>query len=230
MTKEAINNIAKNEITLWEDPVGDDIFSISLRIPIHDLEGDLCLTFYVGLVQIYYMSFTIIDGRIFGIPEPNVIFITRVQGASGQFQLIKRATTKLDDVSPVSMLFTTVQAISKAFGLKNIVGITAKEQVVLSDMEPSDRFMNSYDNFWNSIGAKMINHMAYKLPTGPRRTNQCVVKSNHRCRTKYKRNFKFLVYSQILDTFRQQCLNPSHAEARPAEQRILLQQGICSGD
>jgi len=87
MTKECINDIAKGEIILWEE-VSYDIISISLNIPYYDMEGDLCLTFYVGLTSVYHMSFTIITGNLLGIGEDNIIFITRVQGVAGTFDMI----------------------------------------------------------------------------------------------------------------------------------------------
>ncbi|MGA3115691.1 MAG: DUF535 family protein, partial [Syntrophobacteraceae bacterium] len=202
MTKEYINDIAKGEIILWEEP-SYDIMSISFNIPYYDMEGDLCLTFYVGLEPVYHMSFTIIKGHLLGIDEDNIIFITRVQGVAGTFHMIRRATKALDDIAPMVILFTAIQAISTAYEIKNIAGITAREQIVVGDMQPVERFQNSYDSLWIKMGGIKINDAAFLLPTVPQGAPLNMIKKNHRCRTKYKRQLRLVVYKHVLRTFQQ---------------------------
>ena len=202
MTKEYINDIAKGEIILWEEP-SYDIMSISFNIPYYDMEGDLCLTFYVGLEPVYHMSFTIIKGHLLGIDEDNIIFITRVQGVAGTFHMIRRATKALDDIAPMVILFTAIQAISTAYEIKNIAGITAREQIVVGDMQPVERFQNSYDSLWIKMGGIKINNAAFLLPTVPQDAPLNMIKKNHRCRTKYKRQLRLVVYKHVLRTFQQ---------------------------
>ncbi len=202
MTKECINDIAKGEIVLWEEP-SYDIMSISFNIPYYDMEGDLCVTFHVGLTSVYHMSFTIIKGHLLGIDEDNIIFITRVQGVAGTFDMIRRATKELDDIAPTVILFTAIQAISTAYEIKSIAGITAREQIVVGEMEPVERFHSSYDSFWIKMGGIKINNVAFLLPTVPQSAPLNLIKKNHRCRTKYKRQLRLVVYKHVLRTFQQ---------------------------
>jgi len=202
MTKECINDIAKDEIILWEEQ-SHDIMSISFNIPYYDMEGDLCVTFYVGLTPVYHMSFTIIKGNLLGVDADNIIFITRSQGVAGTFHMIRRATKELDDIAPMVILFTAIQAISTAYEIKSIAGITAREQIVVGDMEPTERFYKSYDSFWIKMGGIKINDAAFLLPTVPQGAPLNMTKKNHRCRTKYKRQLRLVVYKHVLRTFQQ---------------------------
>lgn len=207
LTRECIGLIAESEVILWEEPFINDLLSIAMNFPIYDTEGDLCLRFKINSIPIYYMTFTIIPGSELGISEKNIIFITCVQGLKGKSDLIKKATKALDEVSPAVMLFTAVQAIATSLGMNSVAGITFREQIFLSSMERVDRFYTCYDCLWLKMMGKKINDIAFQMPAIPHSHPLCSVKKTHRCRTKFKRQFKYVVYNNILRTFQQKCMS-----------------------
>jgi uncharacterized protein VirK/YbjX len=222
MNKECIATIARGEITLWEEPCFNYMMSISINKPSDDMEGDIGLTFYSNSIAIYYMTVSIIPGRILGIPDENVVFIGNVQGGAGRFDLIKQATKALDDVAPVILLFVSVQAIATAFGLSSIAGITARDQILVGDIDRRSRFYGCYDELWTKMRGRKLNDAVFLLPVVPEYIPMSGVKKNHRCRTKYKRQFKYLVFNHILRTFRQKCVKRAGEDVLLDENAVAL--------
>ena len=206
MSCDALNRIVKDGITLWDDQIGEDRLSIKIEFPYYDMEGDLCVIFNIGTIAVYCMAFTVIDGNLVGIPEDDIVLVSHVQGIQGRLDLIKKATKNLDDISPVALLFVSVQAVAAALKLGRIAGITAKEQIVVGNMQPISNFMNSYDNLWRKLGGQRVNDMVFEFGNTPEFKPLYMIKEGHRCRTKYKRNLKCLMYNHILNAFRQKCL------------------------
>ena len=136
-----------------------------------------------------------------GINNEHVIFIARVQGTSGQFELIRQATKALTNFSPTTIVVIAVQAIACTLGIENIAGITTKEHII------TDEFNFDYDGFWISMGGEKVNEQVFHIPSKPHNKPMAMVKMNHRCRTKRKRQFKLDIYNHIILEFQQKCLD-----------------------
>lgn len=201
MPKDFFKTIVTSKVVLWQKGVDKNLYTISLTFPYHDMEGDLALIFDVNGAHISIASFSIIDGNMVGINNEHMVFIARVQGTSGQFELIRQATKALNEVSPNIILVLATQAIASALGIESIAGITTKEHIIY------DEFNFDYDELWVSMGGEKVNEQVFHLPSKPHNKPMAMVKMNHRCRTKRKRQFKLDIYNHIILEFQQKCLD-----------------------
>lgn len=215
LTKESIACIAKEGIILWEEEVGGDVFAISLEFPLYDMEGDLCVRFYVNNIPVWTISFTITTGNILGVPDNYILFVTMVQG-HGRFDLIKNATKALNDITPVMLLLTSVRAIAASLRIHSIAGITAQEQISTGCMDNIERFSKYYDNLWSDNSGTKINAMVFQLPVIPEYKSLASIKPNHRTRTQNKRQFKDYVYNRVLNTFQNTLRQNLNMYVKPA--------------
>ncbi|SPF49893.1 hypothetical protein SBDP1_840005 [Syntrophobacter sp. SbD1] len=201
LPKDFVEKIITSKLVLWKMRQGDKLYTVTITFPYHDTEGDIGLTFNIDGCEISKASFTIIKGHMVGIDNDNVIMIARVQGSDGKFDLIRQATKELNEVAPHVILVIAIQAIASALNIESIAGITCKEHV------DSDYIRFDYDEFWMSMGGDKINEQVFCVPTKPDNKPMAMVKANHRCRTKRKRQFKLDIYDQVTLAFKQKFLN-----------------------
>ncbi len=204
--KDCITNIFDGQIVLWEKVIGGDLFSISLCFPRYDMEGELSLAFNANYHELFIMSFAIVPGNVMRISDESIIFITEVKGERCRFELIRYSTKMLNDISPPVILATAVQAIATALRITSVAGITAKEQMTVSGKQDIERCFPTYDELWISMGGRKLNDQVFRLAATPEDKPITMIKINHRCRTKRKRQFKKDIYSQVIGTFQQKCL------------------------
>lgn len=192
-----------SRVVLWEKLLGVNLYTVTLQFPYYDMEGDMAVQFNVNGCGISIVSFSIINGNMVGVGSKQAIFIARVQGTKWKFDLIRQATKDLNEVTPNALLVIAVQAIATALKIERIAGVATKEHIDLDD------FHYNYDELWISMGGDKVNEHVFHLPTAPHNKPMAMVKVNHRCRTKQKRQFKVDIYNQIILAFEQKCLNLS---------------------
>jgi uncharacterized protein VirK/YbjX len=194
-------NIITNKIVLWEQIIMLNLFTIHLELPNHDLEGDVNLVFRMNGIGIYYLSFTIVPGKILDIASEHVIFIARVQGVHKYYGLIMQCTKDFNYIAPSEVLVTAIQAIATALNIDSIAGITANEQL----SKGCGDFIFDYDRLWIKVGGYKINKQAFHIPTQPYERPLDMIKTNHRSRKRHKRQLKRDIYNHIIQAFEQKC-------------------------
>lgn len=199
-------NISDGEIVIWNKSIETNNFSIRLTYPHYDGEGSVALILNINSNPIYYLSFTIVPGHIFNMPDDHILYITRMQGGGNRFDLIKCATKSLYEISPPALLLIAVRAIATALNIASIAGITVHDHAYLGRLPTADHYFSNYDKFWTSVGGKKINDNAYILQTIPDEKPLSDIKQSHRRRTKIKRQRQIDIMGQICQTFEQLCL------------------------
>ena len=180
---------------LWQQAVDDDLFTINLTFPFGvDFEGDLALVFELNQQPIYAISFTFIPADLVDDVENQAIFVSRVQG-SKHFELIRKATRSLYDITPAALLVVALQGIAMSFGINVLVGVNAKNQLYGSVEEISEHFFD-YDSFWDSFSAQKLDDF-FQLPIPFPEKPLTSIKANHRSRTIRKRQFKQQVCQSV---------------------------------
>ena len=152
------------------------------------------------------MSFSIAPGKILKLPVEQVLLISRVQGSGGQFELIQQATKNLNDISTQNMLLVAIEAIATALGIPAIAGICAKDQISVELCASVDALYNVYDEFWRKHGGEKVKDDLFFLPVPLPHKTISMIKRDHRCRVKYKRQLKKELMEQVCRTFEQKCL------------------------
>jgi uncharacterized protein VirK/YbjX len=206
MNNDFTRNITDGDIVLWNETIETNHFSITLTYPQYDDEGNLTLILNINSIPIYHLSFTIVPGQIFNMPDDQVLYITRVQGGGNRFDSIKCATKTLHEISPPTMLLIATRAIATALNIASIAGITVKDQVQLGHMSATDHYFSNYDKFWISMGGEKINDRVFFLQTTPEEKSLSRINKSHRRRTRIKRQIQIDIMGQLCRTFEQLCL------------------------
>ena len=206
MNESFMTGMIGGGIELWAEQKGRDRYAVALILPDSEYEGELSLIFTCDQTRIFNMSFVIAPGDPLELPSEQVLFITRVQGCFGRFDLIKQATKNMNDISPRALLLAGIEAIATALGIAGIAGICAREQISCHANSSIELFHRSYDFFWQENGGRKINDSVFYLSVPLSNKHVSEIKRNHRSRVKYKRQFKKEFTGQIGRNFVALCL------------------------
>ena len=165
-----------------------------------DKEGEFSLNLHVNGEIVHLLCFTVAPGEIVGSEAAEVLLISRNQGMKGSYELIRRATRALHDVSPGALLFASLQGIAIAFGIRQIAGICAARQSSFTEASAVD-FRQAYDDFFAGMGIPQTSG-GFFLATVPVEARPlAIIKKGHKLRTKQKRAFKQQIQSASTDFF-----------------------------
>jgi len=180
-----------------------DKFSIQLTTAILTMyEGELVINYVINNEIIYFITFSIVPGDMFGSSEKNIVFIGGSQGSKNCFELIQSATKSNFDVSPQASLITCLKAVTLSIGVLDIVGISEDNQVAVGRNHSKMRnYNNNYNDLWIASGGIQNLNGDFLIPTHLYERPINDIKKGHRIRTKRKRNFKRFLYMQTLLSF-----------------------------
>jgi uncharacterized protein VirK/YbjX len=150
-------------LELWRKEVDGAQCSIALRATEDNrYEGDLSILCFVNDSRVCRLSFTYVNGTVFGFgPEPTM-FVTRNQtDCNAELRLFRKM---FKQNSPPYFCIAAACGIAMANGMKFMVMIKDDAQIAYSERY-SMSFRNSYSLLWEALGAaKIEDHPAYVLP------------------------------------------------------------------
>lgn len=115
-------------------------------------EGDLTVALVADGRCLHRLSFSWLDGRMFGLDMPVVPFIARNQGrwadSGTAFDAFERV---FPNNSPSFFCFAAMQGIAQALGMDKVMAIRSEAHVTY-DPDPDKHFANAYDGFWKILG------------------------------------------------------------------------------
>ena len=192
-----LRNILIDGVNIYEAIADDGAYAVRmiLSAPITD-EGELSLELCVDGASIYVLAFTIVPGRIVGVPADHALMISRIQGVKGVFDLIHKATKALHETSPPALLFSAVNGVAMAFEIDHIAGVCAESQPCYLETD-SERFRAAYDEFFTSVGGQANASGYYCFQTPIRGKPIASVKCDHRSRARKKRKFKASISESV---------------------------------
>ena len=118
-----------------------------------------------------------------------VLLISRIQGTKGEYKFIQRATKIMNDVAPASFLLAALQGFAEAFGVVEIVRVSARRQSTYNEVY-AEVFRKSYDDFFVSVGAVLDRENLFHCPVPIPEKPLQEIKRGHKLRTKEKQAFK----------------------------------------
>lgn len=198
MTSQFIDGVMSSCITLWQD--NGNQYRVTLAYPRKDQEGDLSLEFLAGSVPLCNLSFTFVPGQNLGLADHTLLFISRLQGSPGQFDAIREATRRLDDVSLFSILFTAAQAIANVLDV-GIAAITAQHQTVVGNINSGSMYKHRYDTMWESFGGTRTRELFYTLPATPNTCDRATSSKKHKSKRVHQRAFKMSLFHEAAESF-----------------------------
>jgi hypothetical protein len=140
-------------LPLWQHEADGTRFIIQLEMASRaNAEGDLTVALVANGVCLHRLSFSWIEGRMVGVPDPVVPFIARNQGrwidSGAAFDAFERA---FPNNSPSFFCFAAMQGVAQAAGMDKVVAIRCEAQLAY-DPDPAKHFANAYDGFWKILG------------------------------------------------------------------------------
>lgn len=165
-----------------------------------DKEGELSLFLHVDGEVVFLLAFTIVPGSAIHSDAAEAVFISRVQGMKGSYRGIQLATKTLHDVAPVATLLAALEGFAMAFGIDEIVAVSALRQSSYSAATAGE-LQQGYDEFFQQAGLIPSPDGLLKatIPIPLKPLSQ--VKKGHKIRTKEKRAFKQKIQSACASYF-----------------------------
>jgi uncharacterized protein VirK/YbjX len=208
-TPDFFTTLVNEKPCLWRQDSDDTRIEICLTFPYPaDQEGDLGLQLVMNGKRLQIISFSIIPGGLIGEPDAQVLFVGRVQGLVDS-EKIRHATKCCRDITPSALLMAALDGVTKAFGIRTIVGVGSREQLSTTHADTGDRLHFDYDHFWASLHAEKTAADFYRLASPMVHKALASVPSNHRKRTRLKRAYKAEVSDAVESYLRQHCLLPA---------------------
>jgi uncharacterized protein VirK/YbjX len=190
LSDSMLRRILHRSVCVFEMVEGENVYRVMAHLSRPwDKEGELSLDLELDGVGIYVISFTIVPGSIVKSEAAEVLLISRMQGMKGKYGLIQRATKTMNDVAPAWFLLAVLQGFAGAFGIREIVAVSAMRQSA-SGEDCEEEFRRSYDEFFNSLGAVMGPEKLFRCPVPIPEKPLEEIKRGHKLRTKQKRAFK----------------------------------------
>ena len=198
------------DIPILEIPEGANRFVLTLGLsrPSYK-EGELSLHLRVDGNIVFVLSFTIVPGWVVNSQASEILLITRLQGVKGAYSHISDATKTLHDVAPDALLFAALQGVANAFGIVEIVAVSATRQSYYS-RRAAAVFEEAYDEFFAGLGILKDAAGFFHIPLPFQEKPLSIIKHGHKLRTKEKRTFKQQIQSACADFFAETAPAASH--------------------
>lgn len=198
--------VLADTMEIWRQTAEDGrVLSVSVQglCPVtRHREGELTLCFKVDGEPIYRISFSIVQGSALNLDRArssgcshHVLYVGRVQGASGSMADIRQVTGLLGDIAPQDLLMSVLLGVGSALGINTVIGVSDETCVSYETIAKSDSSF-SYAHFWAKYGAQALpgGHNLVSLPLQEKPISE--IASKHRKRTLRKREFKREVAAQ----------------------------------
>jgi uncharacterized protein VirK/YbjX len=182
--------ILQKDVVLHEIREDAHRFTITLGLSRpYDEEGELSLNLCVDDKTVFILAFTIVPGSVVHSPAAEILLISRLQGIKGAYPPISVATKTLHDVAPNAMLLAALQGVADAFGIAEIMAVSAVRQSCYSEKFAAS-FIEAYDDFFTELGIPKNADGFYSTPVPIQGKPLTFIKQGHKLRTKEKRAFK----------------------------------------
>ncbi len=191
----------QEDVTILEIPEDANRFILTMGMsrPSYK-EGELSLHLRVDGNIVFVLSFNLVPGWVVGSQAAEILLITRLQGVKGAFSHISNATKTLHDVAPDALLFAALQGVANAFGINEIVAVSATRQCYFTQ-DAAAVFKEAYDDFFAGLGIPKDAAGFFRIPLPLQEKPLALIKHGHKLRTREKRAFKQQIQSACAGFF-----------------------------
>jgi len=141
-------------LALWHRVVDGTRYTITLRATEdRRYEGDLSVLCFVDDTRVCRVSFSYVDGSLFGLQPERTMFVTRNQ--TERNPALQRFRDSFKQNSPPYFCLASVCGIAMANGMRAIFMVKDHAQIAY-DERYAEGFRNSYSALWKAFGAQEI--------------------------------------------------------------------------
>jgi uncharacterized protein VirK/YbjX len=181
-------------------------FAVTLSLPAKDSlwEGETLLQLRVDGVPVYELQFTIVPGWVLNSQQQDVVFVQRVQGMKGCFELVKAVSKAFSYLGPPLLLVTVLQGIAAGWGIRELACISARSQYCnrksFEDFDWPTLSRRVYDEFLSELGATRVcaDFFSLSLPIEGKPIE--AVETRHRAAARKKRAVRNEVANRVCQT------------------------------
>jgi hypothetical protein len=155
-----------NGLALWHRVVDGTRYTIRLRATEdYRHEGDLSVLCFVDDTRVCRISFSYVNGGLFGAQSGRTMFLTRNQ--TDRNPELQRFRDSFKQNSPPYFCLASVCGIAMANGMPAIYMVKDDAQIAYAERY-AEGFRNSYSAVWEAFGAQVIDdRRAYTMPIPP---------------------------------------------------------------
>lgn len=152
-------------IALWQHDADDASFTIRLEAaPRHEPQGDLSVALIADGKVLHRLSWSWVEGALFGIDLPVIPFVSHNAGrwseAGAAFEAFERV---FPNNSPSFFCFAALQGVAQSLGIDRVVAVRGAAHVGY-DAARDKEFENAYDGFWRILGGVEKDAGSYLVP------------------------------------------------------------------
>src|SRR5262245_29969637 len=179
-------------LELWRHQEDEHVFDIRLMVGNDNLyEGFLSAVAFIDGQRVCVMSFSYVDGALFGAPAGTTLFVTRKQ--SGRHPEHLRAFARcFKHTSPPYFCLAALAGIARAIGAREIAAIRARAHPHFSRGD-AEVLQKTYDEFWKNFGASEVDANAYRVAVPLQTGDPMQVTAAHRRRARRRREDRLAV-------------------------------------
>jgi uncharacterized protein len=166
-------------LALWHRVVDGTRYTIALRATEDNrYEGDLSVLCSVNDTRVCRVSFSYVNGSLFGLQSERTMFVTRNQ--TDRNPELQRFRDTFPQNSPPYFCLASVCGIAMANGMRTIFMVKDDAQIAYAE-QYAEGFRNSYSALWEAFGAQEVdNRHAYTMSIPPKLNPLSNVKHKNR--------------------------------------------------
>ena len=166
-------------LALWHRVVDGTRYTITLcATEDNRYEGDLSVLCFVNETRVCRVSFSYVNGSLFGLQSEYTMFVTRSQ--TDRNPELQRFRDSFKQNSAAYFCLASVCGIAMANGMRAISMVKDEAQIAYEERY-AQGFRNSYSALWEAFGAQeMVDRRAYKMSIPPKLNPLSIVKHKNR--------------------------------------------------
>ena len=170
---------SRRGLALWHRVVDGTRYTITLcATEDNRYEGDLSVLCFVNETRVCRVSFSYVNGSLFGLQSEYTMFVTRSQ--TDRNPELERFRDSFKQNSPAYFCLASVCGIAMANGMRAISMVKDEAQIAYEERY-AQGFRNSYSALWEAFGAQeMVDRRAYKMSIPPKLNPLSIVKHKNR--------------------------------------------------
>lgn len=195
-SEQQLQQIFSEGVECYREYNGQDLFTIVLIwSSTLEHEGSLSLFFKVNNVKTANLSFTFVPGKLFGMTDETIIYVSCLQRIGNEFDNVIKCKIKdhFNDITPAVILLKSLEAVAYSLHIKQALCVSAINQLSFIRKEDYEKFYTVYDQFWQLMGGELVNE-SYAIPFPVPQKNILLVKQTHRNRARKKRKVMNDIY------------------------------------